>query len=99
MGTGLNLWRKGRAARVAHGHGWCHLLRLHLQSLRVLLKLLLLLLMLVLQLNLGLLPSSSFGCPQLFQMECLPLLQQRLNMRYQQMLQVRHFFLNGRKLT
>jgi len=92
LGTGLDLWRKGRAARVAHGRGRCHLLRLHLQSLRVLLKLLLLLLMLVLQLDLGLLPGSSFGCPQLFQMECLPLLQQCLNMRYQQMLQLGHFF-------
>ena len=86
--TGLDLRGKWRAARVTgrgYGrrwtdrqlHGWNHRDLLNLLLLLLLLHLSLLHLLL-LQLHLSLLASSSLCSPQLFQMESLTFLKQRL---------------------
>ena len=86
--TGLDLRGKWRAARVTgrgYGRRWTDR-QLHGRDHRDLLDLLLLLLLLhlsllhllLLQLHLSLLTSSSLCSPQLFQMESLTFLKQRL---------------------
>ena len=87
--TGLDLWGKRRAARVAgsgyrrrwadgHLHGRDHGDRLDMLLLLLLLLHLSLLHLLLLQLHLSLLTSSGLSRPQLLQVESLAFLQQCL---------------------